>query len=135
MKRPNYNQQNISQLFTAGYGAGKGAAGNITLYAVGNCTSDPNQGAGTFLVIPGALSVLYSRADVTVCVRANPWNYGALNDRKDVPNQSFAFNGNNYTSDATASFSLGSGGLTLSAKMNGTTGYGSCIRIAAYLHN
>lgn len=92
-------------------------------------------GAGTFLIIPGALSTLYSRADVTVCVRANPWRWGALNDRKDAPNQAFTFNGNNYTSDATASFSLGPEGLTLSAKMIGKTAYNSCIRIAAYLHN
>ena len=133
--RANSSSTNYKSGYNAGYGAGKGAAGNITLYAVGNCVSDALQGAGAFLVIPGALSALYSRADVTVCVRANPWKYGALNDRKDVPNQSFAFNGSNYTNDATASFSLGSGGLTLSAKMNGTTGYGSCIRIAAYLHN
>ena len=122
--------------YYAGYGAGKSAAGNITLYAVGNSVGDnPEQGAGTFLIIPGALSTLYSRADITVCVRANPWRWGVLNDRKDAPNQSFTFNGNNYTSDATASFSLGSEGLTLSAKMNGKTAYNSCIRIAAYLHN
>ena len=133
--RVNSSSTNYKGGYNAGYGAGKGAAGNITLYATGNCTSDPNQGAGTFLVIPGALSALYSRADVTACVRANPWQYGALNDRKDVPNQSFAFNGRNYTSDATASFSLGSEGLTLSAQMNGGTAYGSCVRIAAYLHN
>ena len=134
--RANSNSTNYKSGYNAGYSAGKGAAGNITLYAVGNCVSDPNQGSSAFLVIPGALSALYSRADVTVGVRANPWKHGALNDdRSGVPNQSFAFNGSNYTSDATASFSLGSNGLTLSAKMNGGTLYYSCIRIAAYLHN
>ena len=134
--RANTNSTNYKSGYNAGYSAGKGAAGNITLYAIGNSVgSDPEQGGGAFLIIPGALSTLYSKADVTVCVRANPWRWGALNDRKDAPNQSFEFNGSNHTSDTTASFSLGSGGLTLSAKMNGKTAYNSCIRIAAYLHN